>query len=615
MKIRMLFRAVLPAFMAVFALFGTQAFAQEQVSPGLMSTYRGAEGKILATTPWGNLTEAGLYTYLLMTRLDTPLLYQQYGQAPAGPDKTALRVRLENAIRTWAAEQALAQEGAALGDPLDKVRLRFLEHPVHELFWIDNYIAPKVKVTPEDTRKYMLEHPEISLQPGKVQVRCIFLRLDPKADTTAVRTVETRMSEIREEIVSGKIAFEDAARKYSEAPSAVEGGLMPEFSEGTHFVNFEDQAFSLEKGEVSPIVYGVDGLYLLQGVQRIPAKATTSLPVEEIVHRRLYFTQLQHRHAYELWKLRSIAIIENKAGIIDTMHPNAIALKANGFELTRDQIWTLLPEFSGTSFVLNKGLLASQMDRAISMELIAQFNEKSKMDWQPPLAAAHQAALVFLKAQNRLMEMVRQHAPSTPEALQQYVASHSEAFAQAMGTRFSLVQVRLVDSKRISPTRRQWELDRMRQAMEGLRDSALANSLEETAQQWQGRETHPADLIPMRLAEELSRQTNESTEVMRWDSSQSDQLLPAKIRELVVKVRAELPKHLAAKTRFLPIVEDEKSLTLFYVEQPDWTKPGIAKVFNFALQRQAARFVAGEVLEKVKAEKLGEGRLVLQLEP
>ena len=92
-------------------------------------------------------------------------------------------------------------------------------------------------------------------------------------------------------------------------------------------------------------------------------------------------------------------------------------------------------------------------------------------------------------------------------------------------------------------------------------------------------------------------------------------MLPAKTRELVVRVRAELPKHLPVKTRFLPISEDDKSLTIFYVEQPDWTKPGVEKVFNFALQRQAARFVAGEVLEKVKAEKLGEGRLAMQLEP
>ncbi len=82
-----------------------------------------------------------------------------------------------------------------------------------------------------------------------------------------------KAKKIREEIVSGKLAFADAARKYSQAPSAKQGGNldwigrhepMPEL--------FSRAAFQLDAGEVSVPVVSPYGVHLIQCIEIKPGQ-------------------------------------------------------------------------------------------------------------------------------------------------------------------------------------------------------------------------------------------------------------------------------------------------------------------------------------------------------
>lgn len=75
---------------------------------------------------------------------------------------------------------------------------------------------------------------------------------------------ESEAKNILEEIKANKISFEDAAKKYSKCPSGREGGDLGFFGRGMMVKEFEDAAFSMEKGQVSDPIKTQFGWHLIK---------------------------------------------------------------------------------------------------------------------------------------------------------------------------------------------------------------------------------------------------------------------------------------------------------------------------------------------------------------
>ena len=73
---------------------------------------------------------------------------------------------------------------------------------------------------------------------------------------------------LRQQIIDGKISFEDAARKYSLCPSRDEGGNLGYFSRGAMVQPFENAAFALPVGQISQPVETRFGWHLIQVTDR-----------------------------------------------------------------------------------------------------------------------------------------------------------------------------------------------------------------------------------------------------------------------------------------------------------------------------------------------------------
>ena len=85
----------------------------------------------------------------------------------------------------------------------------------------------KRHLTDQNLRRYFDAH-KAKYSGGKWQVSQIFLKLDPK-DEAAMASAEERMSELIQELRAAsniQVAFENAAREYSDAPSAGTGGQV-----------------------------------------------------------------------------------------------------------------------------------------------------------------------------------------------------------------------------------------------------------------------------------------------------------------------------------------------------------------------------------------------------
>ncbi len=94
--------------------------------------------------------------------------------------------------------------------------------------------------------------------------------LNPNVDITEVRAshilVKTRKEavELRKDIKSGKITFEDAAMQYSLCPSGQNGGDLGYFNRKKMVQQFADAAFDLKVGDISNPIGTKFGWHLIK---------------------------------------------------------------------------------------------------------------------------------------------------------------------------------------------------------------------------------------------------------------------------------------------------------------------------------------------------------------
>ena len=69
---------------------------------------------------------------------------------------------------------------------------------------------------------------------------------------------------IREEITSGKLSFEEAAKQYSSCPSGAQGGCLGDFGRGQMVPEFENACYEMEENEISAPVKTQFGYHLIR---------------------------------------------------------------------------------------------------------------------------------------------------------------------------------------------------------------------------------------------------------------------------------------------------------------------------------------------------------------
>jgi peptidyl-prolyl cis-trans isomerase C len=126
----------------------------------------------------------------------------------------------------------------------------------------------RLQIKEADLRRYYEENKDYFDQ-IKVQASHIVLRVPASATPGEVQASRERLEKLRQEIASGKITFAEAARKFSQCPSAQDGGNI-----GYFFRKYTVQepmakaAFAMKVGEISDIVQSDYGLHLIQVTDR-----------------------------------------------------------------------------------------------------------------------------------------------------------------------------------------------------------------------------------------------------------------------------------------------------------------------------------------------------------
>ena len=137
------------------------------------------------------------------------------------------------------------------------------------------------------------------------------------ADAAALAAAEAKAKDLLEQIRKGA-AFEDIAKKYSDGPTAAEGGGLGVFPRGKLAKALEDQTFALKAGEVTDVIRTKQGFVILKVTEHQEAGIPPFKAVEPKIQDALYYQKLQPALRAYLTKLREEAYIDIKPGYVDS---------------------------------------------------------------------------------------------------------------------------------------------------------------------------------------------------------------------------------------------------------------------------------------------------------
>lgn len=190
-----------------------------------------------------NQAEITLSTF--QTRLEE--LRQERGPIPPERKGELLRALVREEVLAQAAAADHLEQDAAVKARMEVARRQVL---VQEL--LRRQVAKLAPVTDEDVRKTYEEN------------KPLFTAENVGASHIMVKT-ESEAQAIRQELVAGKDFAELAKAKSQDAGTAEKGGDLGMMSRGQTVPEFEEVAFGLKEGELSPVVKTQYGYHVIKG--------------------------------------------------------------------------------------------------------------------------------------------------------------------------------------------------------------------------------------------------------------------------------------------------------------------------------------------------------------
>ncbi|WP_276330851.1 peptidylprolyl isomerase [Orenia marismortui] len=120
-------------------------------------------------------------------------------------------------------------------------------------------MVDSVAVTEKEIKDYYEENRSKFKQPAEVKAKHILIKTDDKSEKEAKAKAQKILKELKQGADFAKLA-----KKYSEGPSAKNGGELGYFGKGRMVAEFEEAAFNLEIGEVSEPVKTQFGYHIIK---------------------------------------------------------------------------------------------------------------------------------------------------------------------------------------------------------------------------------------------------------------------------------------------------------------------------------------------------------------
>jgi peptidyl-prolyl cis-trans isomerase SurA len=210
---------------------------------------------------------------------------------------------------------------------------------------IGEEVGGHLSITKEEEEKFYDDHKSEMEQPESIRLAEILVApkvaaaanppVDPNAagsgatqppaddaakqapDAAALSTAEAKANDLLKQI-NGGASFEDIAKKFSDGPSAADGGALGVFKRGQLAKQLEDVTFAMKAGEVTKVIQTKQGFVILKVVDHQQAGVPPMKDVLPRIQDALYYEKLQPALRAYLTKLREDAYVKVMPGYDDT---------------------------------------------------------------------------------------------------------------------------------------------------------------------------------------------------------------------------------------------------------------------------------------------------------
>jgi peptidyl-prolyl cis-trans isomerase C len=286
-----------------FAAFCCAIYAQEN-APAPTAPKPGAETEdanlVVAKVSGEPLTEKQVLTAIDQIATQQRLSLEQLKQRNSLLFQDAIEQLTGVALlKKQAREQSIIVDKAKIDEQMQQISKRFsspeefqkamtaqgvteagLRQNIEESMGIQEVLERATKDVPAPTdaeiSKFYNDNPDKFMKPERVHAAHILLRTNPKNTPEEKAEIKKKLEGILAEIQTKTLTFADAASKYSEDPSnAKKGGDLGFFTHGQMVKPFEEAAFKIKPGEISPIVETQFGYHIIQVIESQPAGKAT----------------------------------------------------------------------------------------------------------------------------------------------------------------------------------------------------------------------------------------------------------------------------------------------------------------------------------------------------
>ena len=214
-------------------------------------------------------------------------------------------------------EKAAQQQGVSFEEFKANMRNSIVTQQV-----IGREVGSHLQPSHDEIEKFYNEHKTEMDRPEQIRLSELLVATkktdsDAAADEKSVADAEAKANDLLAQIKKG-LSFEDAAKKFSDGPTAQQSGDLGYFKRGTMPASLDTLTFGMKAGEMSDVVRTKQGFVIMKVTEHPAGGVPPMKEVEAQVQDALYRQKLQPALRVYLTKLREEAFIDLKAGYVDS---------------------------------------------------------------------------------------------------------------------------------------------------------------------------------------------------------------------------------------------------------------------------------------------------------
>lgn len=173
---------------------------------------------------------------------------------------------------------------------------------------MDREVRERVNISPSEITAYYEQHLEDYKSLPAVRLSNILIRVSGVLDDAQAKA---KAHDVWQALNAGA-EFGELAKRYSEGPNAQGGGMIGWVERGRLIPEIEASVFTMEPGQISPVVKSSLGYHVFRMEEQRPARTKPIAEVQGEIRDKLYQQKYRARYAEWMSKLKERAYITIK---------------------------------------------------------------------------------------------------------------------------------------------------------------------------------------------------------------------------------------------------------------------------------------------------------------